>query len=199
MLFEIKSRRDGTVRFSLETTSLKLCVEAAVKARAYLGGADLGGAYLGDANLSVADLGGANLRGTNLRGANLRGANLGGAYLRGAYLDGANLSDAYLGGAYLCGAYLRGANLSGAYLCGAKIISLLARVTRNDGYEFIAFETDKGVIIRAGCRQMSPAGYRAHVAKEYPNTDKATETLDILDYIDRKAWRAAQKRKAEAA
>ena len=61
MLFEIKHRFSGSVLFSLETESLKLCVEAAVKSGAYL------------------------------RGANLDGANLDGAYLRGAYLDGANL------------------------------------------------------------------------------------------------------------
>jgi hypothetical protein len=54
MLYEIKHRFTGTVLFSLETESFKLCVQAAVKAKAclrdaYLGGADLGGADLGDA------------------------------------------------------------------------------------------------------------------------------------------------------
>jgi len=74
MNFEIKHRFIGNVLFSAETTSLKLCVELAVKS-----GADLRDAYLGDAYL-----GGADLRGADLRGANLRGANLGGANLRGA-------------------------------------------------------------------------------------------------------------------
>ena len=69
MLFEIKHRLSGSVLFSLETESLKLCVEAAVKDGAYLRGAYLRGAYL--------------------RGANLDGANLRGAYLGGADLDGA--------------------------------------------------------------------------------------------------------------
>ena len=59
MKFEIKSRWSGSVLFSLETDSLKLCVEAAVKAKAYLGDADLRGA---------------DLRGADLRGADLRGA-----------------------------------------------------------------------------------------------------------------------------
>lgn len=49
MKFEIKHRFSGSVLFSLECGSLKLCVEAAVK-----GGADLRGA-----NLRGADLGGA--------------------------------------------------------------------------------------------------------------------------------------------
>jgi len=59
MLFKIKHRFSGSVLFSLETESLKLCVEAAVKDGANLYGADLRGA----------DLCGADLRGANLRGA----------------------------------------------------------------------------------------------------------------------------------
>jgi uncharacterized protein YjbI with pentapeptide repeats len=46
MIFEIKHKISGTVMFSLETQSLKLCVEAAVKS-----GADLIGANLIYANL----------------------------------------------------------------------------------------------------------------------------------------------------
>ena len=56
MLFEIKSRFTGAVLFSLETSSFKLCVEAAVKSRADLYGANLSGANLSGANLSGADL-----------------------------------------------------------------------------------------------------------------------------------------------
>ena len=64
MKFEIKHRWTGAVLFSLETDSLKLCVQAALKAKADLRGADLRGA----------DLWGANLREANLWGADLRGA-----------------------------------------------------------------------------------------------------------------------------
>ena len=59
--FEIKSRFTGSVLFGLEADSLRLCVEAAVKARAYLRGASLRGADLGDADLRGADLSGADL------------------------------------------------------------------------------------------------------------------------------------------
>lgn len=51
MLFKIKHRFSGSVLFSLETESLKLCVEAAVKDGADLSGADLRGANLDGANL----------------------------------------------------------------------------------------------------------------------------------------------------
>ena len=61
MFYKIKHRFTGAILFSLECGSLKLCVIAAVEAKADLGGADLGGA----------DLGGAYLRGADLRGAYL--------------------------------------------------------------------------------------------------------------------------------
>ena len=91
MLFEIKHRFTGSILFSLETDSLKLCVQAAVKGGADLGGADLGGADLGGAYLRGAYLRGADLGGADLRGADLRGANLIGSNLIGANLSGANL------------------------------------------------------------------------------------------------------------
>ena len=74
MKFEIKSWFDGRVLFALETDSMKLCVEAAVKQRANLQRADLQGADLQGADLQGADLQGADLRGADLQGANLRGA-----------------------------------------------------------------------------------------------------------------------------
>ncbi len=61
MMCELKSRWSGKVLFGIETDSLKLAVEAAVKSRADLGGADLRGA-----DLRWADLGGADLRGADL-------------------------------------------------------------------------------------------------------------------------------------
>ena len=114
MKFEIKHRFNGSVLFSLETESLKICVQAAVKSNANLHGADLRGANLHGANLSGADLRGADLSGANLSGANLHGANLHGAHLHGANLHGAHLRGANLRDANLRDAHLRGANLHGA-------------------------------------------------------------------------------------
>ena len=74
MKFEIKHLISGSVLFSLETESLRLCVEAAVQAGADLAGANLTGAYLAGANLTGADLTGAYLADADLRGANLTGA-----------------------------------------------------------------------------------------------------------------------------
>ena len=50
MKFEIKNRWNASVLFSLETDSLKSCVEAAVKSRADLSGSDLSGSDLSRAN-----------------------------------------------------------------------------------------------------------------------------------------------------
>ena len=178
MPVKIKSRFSGAVLFEteiaaeFESRSYSFWLGLAVKA-AYLSGVDLSGAYLSDADL---------------RGAYLRDADLSGANLRGAYLRDADLRGAYLSDADLRGADLRDADLSGANLRGAKIICLIARLTRiNDPYEFFAFQTDNGLIIRAGCRTMSLAEYRTHIELTYPDTLKAEETTAILDFIEARA------------
>ena len=57
----------------------------------------------------------------------------------------------------------------------------------------IAFAMTEGPeIIRAGCRTYSIDEFSAHVAREYPDTPKAAETLRILDFladqIKQEAW-----------
>lgn len=61
MLYEIKHYLNGKVLFSLETTSLKLTLETAVK---------------NHVNLQCANLYGADLRGADFREVNLQGADL---------------------------------------------------------------------------------------------------------------------------
>jgi hypothetical protein len=76
--------------------------------------------------------------------------------------------------------------LDGAYLDGGKVVTgLIARAARiEDAYEFFAWRTDKGDYVKAGCRFMTVAEYRAHIATDYPGTTKAEETLRILDFIE---------------
>jgi len=131
----------------------------------------------------------AYLSGADLSGADLSRADLSGAYLSRAYLSGANLSGAYLSGANLSGANLSRADLSRADLDRAMVNAkpvktLVARVTRNDGYSFFLwqFQDDSHVII-AGCRTLTIDEFQAHVAAKYPGTPKAAETLAILDYL----------------
>ena len=89
-------------------------------------------------------------------------------------------------GARLDGARLDGANLDGALVRGERVIRLLAIATRLDGYTFYAFEiAEGGVKINAGCRWFTPAEFRKHVARSYPGTKKADETLSIIAHIER--------------
>jgi uncharacterized protein YjbI with pentapeptide repeats len=138
-------------------------------------------------NLHLAHLAGvAWANGGTLSGANLRGANLRGADLRRANLRGANLWGADLWGADLRGADLSGANLSGAKYGDDTIAAYVTSADRRD-YEFLLFHiADGSHKVMAGCRWFTIPDYRAHVAAEYPGTAKARETLDILDYFERK-------------
>lgn len=131
---------------------------------------------------------GANLYGANLTGADLSRADLYKADLSGANLRGANLRGANLTGAYLTGAFLRWADLSGATIDTDKLDRLLARATRLGGHEFFLFALQDGSLkIKAGCRWMTIDDYRAHVARCYPDTNQARETLDILNFFEARA------------
>ena len=59
MKFEIRNRFSGAILFSLECVSFKLCVEAAIKAKANLTEANLTGANLTGANLALSGANGA--------------------------------------------------------------------------------------------------------------------------------------------
>ena len=74
MKFEIKSWHNSAILFSGEFGSLTLCIEAAIKSKAYLSGANLSGANLSGAYLSGANLSGADLSRADLSRADLRGA-----------------------------------------------------------------------------------------------------------------------------
>ena len=110
------------------------------------------------------------------------------AVLRGADLRGADLRGADLSGADLRGAVLRGTKEKPEHVMSA----LKGRAYRLDGYEFQIFATETGECVRAGCRTFTLAEFRAHVAKEYPDTPKANETLRLLDYLEatltQEAW-----------
>ena len=170
MKVEIKSRWNASVLFSLETESLKLCVEAAVKSGAYLTGAYLTGA--------------------DLRGADLTDADLRGAYLTGADLTGADLTGAYLTGAYLTGAYLRGAYLTGAYLTGAdgKKLTLTRNPlcigpigSRND--YMTAYATNEGIYIQTGCYFGAVATFEQRVKDTHGQSEYAAQYMAAIVMI----------------
>jgi len=187
MKIEIKCRFSGKVLFEHEAknNTLRLTLEAGVKAGANLGGANLTGAYLGGAYLG---------------GANLGGANLGGAYLGGAYLTGANLTGANLGGAYLTGAYLDGAYLDGAYLVGERPIIQIGPIGSRCAY-FVAYLTDQGLRLRAGCFFGTRAEFEAKLSDTHKDSQHANEYRAALDLIDAHAeiWTPKVAEEKEAA
>jgi uncharacterized protein YjbI with pentapeptide repeats len=145
--------------------------------------ANLAGANLADANLARADLAGANLARAYLADADLAGVNLADANLADATLAGANLADANLARADLAGANLAGANLADANLASQHIIDGGQRI---DGYRFVGWIKGADMMIRAGCRNLTLAEYRAHNAKR-EDVAMRDETSSILDHIERVA------------
>ena len=105
--FEIKNRFTGSVLFSLETETMKLCVEAAIRGGSDLRGSDLRGSDLRGSNLSNSDLRGSNLSNSDLRGSDLRGSDLRGSDLSNSDLSNSDLSGSDLRGSYLSGAKIR--------------------------------------------------------------------------------------------
>ena len=147
--------------------------------------ADMRDANMSHANMSHADMSHANMSGADLSGTNMSHADMSHANMRDADLRRIDLRDADMRETNLVGANLRWINLSLASRReGFKIHRLIARVSRSDSHLFMGFLTDAGLIIMAGCRLMSPDEYRAHLAKEYPDTPKAEETLGVIQYIE---------------
>jgi hypothetical protein len=120
--------------------------------------------------------------GGTLLGANLTAINWEGADLRYSYLRGAVF------GSSLSRAELRRATLDGAIFRGDTLDKCIAAAERMDGYTFRLFRLKDGSHkVMAGCRWFTIPEYRTHVAAEYPGTVNARETLDILDFFQRRA------------
>lgn len=175
---------------------LGLAVKAAIKERANFNSANLPEANLSRADLSMANFNEAclykanfikaNLTNANFAWANLTGANLTGANLIGTYFAKANLAETILSDANFNGAIFVDTKFSGATIGEHILTGIIARATRLDGHEFFLFGTEGGHIIRADFQTLTIQSYRLHVAKAYPDTPKATETLAILDYFERR-------------
>jgi len=115
-------------------------------------------------------------------------ANLAGAYLAGANLAGANLDGAYLAGANLAGANLAGANLAGANLAGARLIGerpvfQIGPIGSRCSY-FVAYLTDAGVKVRAGCFTGTLDEFRDKLSRTHGDNNHAEEYRAALTLIE---------------
>ena len=190
MKHQIRHRRTDAVLFECDVpegvqasgTATRYTLEKAVEY-----GADLRGADLRGANLRGADLRDAYLRDAYLRDADLRDANLTGAGLRGADLTGASLRDADLTDAYLIGADLRGANLTGGEkLIGERPVFVIGPIGSRCDY-LIAYLTDKGVRLLAGCFFGDIDTFLAKLESTHADNDHAAEYRAALALIEKHA------------
>ena len=116
---------------------------------------------------------------------NLRGAYLGGAYLRGADLGRADL---------------RGADLGGKKLVGDRPVLQIGPVGSRDDY-LLAFLTDSGIKLTAGCWHGSRDEFAVAVAETHGDNVHAQEYRAALAVIDAHAalWTPAiESEKASA-
>ena len=178
MKVQIKHRYTDAVLFECDAPDdldsglhTRFALEKATQARANLDGAYLAGAYLAGADLT---------------GANLDGAYLTGAYLAGAYLAGANLDGADLTRANLAGAYLAGANLDGAKLIGCRPVFQIGPIGSRCSY-FVAFITDQGIKLRAGCFFGTVDEFREKLAEEHGDNQHGQEYEAALVLIEKHA------------
>ena len=160
-VIEIKGRWNGEVLYRGEHADLKEAAEAAVKARAYLAGA--------------------NLVQANLAGASLAGANLARAYLAGANLTDANLSDANLAGAKV------GKDGDEAVLAGSRPAVQIGPIGSRNDWLLVFWCGDAGVRISAGCqKQISEAHFLKRLAYRHGEGDQ--ENIHAQHYIEALAF-----------
>ena len=100
-----------------------------------------------------------------------------------ANLTGANLTGAYLDGASLARANLDGANLDGAYLIGDRPIMQIGPIGSRCAY-LVAYLTDAGVRVRAGCFFGSLDDFRAAVAETHGESTHAREYAAAISLIE---------------
>ena len=121
--------------------------------------------------------------GASLFGARLDVASLDGASLVGANLDGASLAGASLVGASLAGASLAGARLVGERLAGERPILQIGPIGSRSDY-LLAFLTNAGVMVRAGCFYGMRDEFAVRVAKEHGDNVHGREYVAALAMID---------------
>jgi uncharacterized protein YjbI with pentapeptide repeats len=190
MKIEIKHRHTAAVLFAHDVVrnTMRLTVEAAVSAKADLSGSnlrgsDLRGSNLRGSNLRVSDLRGSDLRGSDLRGSDLRGSDLSGSNLRYSNLSGSDLSGSDLRGSDLSGSDLSGSKLSGSDLSGDRPILQIGPIGSRADF-LIAYLTDTGIMIRAGCWYGTRGEFAAAVVAEHDDNVHAREYRAALAMID---------------
>ena len=169
MKIEIKHRHTDAVLFNCEdAVDIRDALQKATALKVDLSSADLSYADLSSADLSYANLNSADLSSANLIYANLSYADLSYANLSSANLRYADLSYANLSSANLSSADLRYADLISADGGRNEIKALLQTgpIGSRNGHA-ICFNTDKGLIVRAGCFNDTMEKFKESVEKNH--------------------------------
>jgi hypothetical protein len=144
--------------------------------------ADLKGAILCGANLNATNLHRAKMSNADLNGASLNGANLYGADLTRANLCGVGFYDAILTRAKLDGADLTDVSFEGAEIEGGrKVIQLLRRAMRSDGWELFLWQCKEGFYIKSGQMILPIEEAEPFWEETRGGTPLGDECLDIVD------------------
>ena len=97
-------------------------------------------------------------------------------------LEKATQARAYLAGAYLARANLDGANLDGAKLIGERPVFQVGPIGSRCSY-FVAYLTDQGIKLRAGCFFGSLDEFVEKLANEHGDNEHAIEYRAALELI----------------
>jgi len=158
--------------------------------------ADLTGANLCGANLNATNLHRAKMRNADLNGASLNGANLYGADLTRANLCGVGFYDAILTRAKLDGADLTDASFEGAEIEGGrKVIQLLRRAMRSDGWELFLWHCKEGFYIKSGQMLLTIEEAAPFWEETRGGTLLGDECLDIVDMFKKAIARTLGEKK----
>ena len=152
-------------------------------------------AAIGDeANLRFANLSSADLSSVDLRSVDLSSADLSSADLRSANLSFANLSSANLRSANL-----RSADLDGRKLIGDRPILQIGPIGSRSDY-LVAYLTDAGVLVRAGCFFNTLDLFRAAVDETHGSNEHGREYAAAVALIEAHAalWVPAAEAQSEA-
>jgi hypothetical protein len=183
MFVYVNNRRKGMTQEELDAVLAdhKLWLEKKGGRRANLNAANLHRAKMRNADLNGASLNGANLYGADLTRANLCGVGFYDAILTRAKLDGADLTDASFEGAEIEG--------------GRKVIQLLRRAMRSDGWELFLWHCKEGFYIKSGQMLLTIEEAAPFWEETRGGTLLGDECLDIVDMFKKAIARTLGEKK----
>lgn len=183
--------------------------------KAYMAKSSFARSTLNDVDMTEINLSEANFSNASLTDVNFRHAGLADVDFTNTSFDDCRLANAHIGGAIFRNVKLNGLNFNtvtgigqakfeGAFFIVdheiVTVIDFICVQQRTDGHIALAYLTNRGVLITAGCQtHLGTDSYRAHIREDYYNRtqDETDETLAIMDHIDERAAIVAKRHAAK--